>query len=179
MGEIYTKINKLYNEKTYLARYGLDVWFTIIICLIFFVVTSYYYVMNNIQPIVADWDNQKCSPIVIPFAGLINNSSGTTPMEFTEQNFTGCIQTILGNITGYAFAPVYYVMNVIMAAFQEMIEAVDAVRAEFDTLRDSVSGFSEQIMSKILNIVTPLIQLIIAAKAITAVSYTHLRAHET
>ena len=88
MENIYTKINKMYNKKTYLASYGLDILITIVICLIFFVATSYFYIMNNLKPIVADWSNQKCSPAVIPFAGLINNGTTTTPMEFTEQNFT-------------------------------------------------------------------------------------------
>jgi len=164
MENIYTKINKMYNKKTYLASYGLDILITIIICLIFFVATSYFYIMNNLKPIVADWSNQKCSPAVIPFAGLINNGTTTTPMEFTEQNFTNCIQTILGNITGYAFAPIYYLMQVITDAFQELVDAIDAIRSEFDVIRNSISNFAEEIMGKILNVVMPLVTFIIASK---------------
>jgi|TARA_R110002073_G_scaffold4066_3_gene27262 hypothetical protein len=164
MENIYTKINKMYNKKTYLASYGLDILITIVICLIFFVATSYFYIMNNLKPIVADWSNQKCSPAVIPFAGLINNGTTTTPMEFTEQNFTNCIQTILGNITGYAFAPIYYLMQVITDAFQELVDAIDAIRSEFDVIRNAISNFAEEIMSKILNVVMPLVTFIIASK---------------
>ena len=164
MDDIYTKINKMYNNKNYLARYGLDILITMIICLIFFVATSYFYVMNNLKPIVADWSNQRCSPVVIPFAGWINNGTTTTPMEFTEQNFTGCIQTILGNITGYAFAPIYYLMTAITEAFQDLVDAIDAVRSEFDVIRNAISDFSEEVMSKILNTTMPLVTFIIAAK---------------
>jgi len=164
MDNVYTKINEMYNKKTYMASYGLDVLVASIICLVFFVAISYFYVMNNLKPIVADWDNQKCSPAVIPFAGLINNGTTTTPMEFTEQNFTSCIQTILGNITGYAFAPIYYVMQVITEAFQELVDAIDAIRAEFDVIRDAISDFAKEVMSKILNSIIPLLTLIIAVK---------------
>ena len=164
MDDIYTKINEMYNKKTYMASYGLDVFVTFIICIVFFVAISYFYVMNNLKPIVADWDNQKCSPAVIPFAGIINNGTTTTPMEFTEQNFTNCIQTILGNITGYAFAPIYYVMQVLTNTFQELVDAIDAIRAEFDTIRNSITDFTKEVMGKILNSVMPLLTLIIAVK---------------
>ena len=68
----FKKINELYNKKGFIDKYGADIWLTIIICLIFFCITSYYYVLNNIEPIKANWANEKCNPAVLPFAGLIN-----------------------------------------------------------------------------------------------------------
>ena len=69
METIFTKVNNLYNKKGFLEKYGTDVWISVIIFLIFFISTSYYHIFNNIQPIIADWDNQKCNPSVMPFAG--------------------------------------------------------------------------------------------------------------
>ena len=52
---IFTKINNLYNEKGFMDKYGLDTWITVIICLVFFVIITYFYILNNIEPIRADW----------------------------------------------------------------------------------------------------------------------------
>ena len=164
MDNIFTKINKLYGDEGYMARYGLDVWITIIICFVFFVVTSYYHVMNNVQPIKSDWVNQRCSPAVIPFAGLINKPPNQTAFEFTGDNFSGCIQTILQNIIGYAFQPFYYLMNLITEEFQMLADAINAVRAEFNNVRNSVTDFGEDTMGRTLNVTAPIQQLMITAK---------------
>ena len=66
--------------------------------------------MNNIQPIKNDWSNQRCSPSVMPFSGLISKSSKETVFEATNNNFTFCIQTILSNIGNYALQPFYYLL---------------------------------------------------------------------
>ena len=71
-------INKLYNNTTYLDKYGGSVVVAGMTLFVFFLIFSYMYVMNRIKPIRADWVNQRCSPSVIPFAGLINREPGTS-----------------------------------------------------------------------------------------------------
>ena len=127
METIFTKVNNLYNKKGFLEKYGTDVWISVIIFLIFFIATSYYHVFNNIQPIITDWDNQKCNPSVIPFAGLINKPQGMSAFEFTGNNFTGCIQTILKTVAGDAFKPVYYIMNTFTDMFNDLSKALDGI----------------------------------------------------
>ena len=168
MDDIYTKINKMYSKKTYMASYGLDILTTCIICLIFFVAVSYFYVLNNLKPIVADWDNQKCSPAVIPFAGLINNGTTTTPMEFTEQNFTNCIQTILGNITVMHLRQCTILCRLSQMHFKSWSMPLTPFVQSFDVIRNAISAFTGEVMSKILNSVMPLITLVIAAKDMAA-----------
>ena len=165
MDTVYEKVNKLYNNKSYMARYGLDVWMTAIICLVFFVATSYYYTLNHIEPIKADWDNQKCNPSVIPFAGLINKSDDTTAMEFTNQNFTSCTQTILTNLTSHLMQPLLYLVNTITSEFSELANATNSIRGEFNKIRNAVSNFSEDTMGKTLNVTSPLVEYMISIKA--------------
>ena len=167
MDNIYSRINKLYSTKGFMDRYGLDVWITTIFCLVFLVAIAYFHVMNNIVPIKEDWNNQKCNPAVIPFAGIINNTSDTeTNLEFTASNFTGCINTILSNIVGYAFQPFYYLMNLINTEFQNLLGAVNSIRGEFDTLRNNVADISDDIMSTALNTTMPITQATIVGKDI-------------
>jgi hypothetical protein len=160
----YKNINNLYTKIGFTEKYGSELWITIIILILFFFAITYFYIMNNIKPIRADWDNQKCNPAVIPFAGWINNGKGTTPMEFTGQNFTYCIQGILTNITSYAFQPFYYLMKVMTDAFSELGSAINSVRAEFDKIRNSMKDFSTETMSRTLNITMPIVQMMIGIK---------------
>ena len=164
MDNIFTKINNLYNKKGFLARYGLDMWSTAFIILTFFIATAYFYVLNHIQPIKANWSNERCNPAVIPFAGLIQGKSGKESLEFTGENFTGCVQSILQNIVGYALQPIYYSMNVLNETISEVSNANNSIRALFDKIRNSAKGFTENVMGRSLNITLPLIELVIGAR---------------
>jgi hypothetical protein len=164
----FSKINDLYNKKSFLDRYGLDIWTAIIISLVFFIITSYFYVLNNIQPIKADWENQKCSPAVIPFAGLINKGPNDTIFDFTGKNFTSCIQGILTNSIAYAFQPIYYIMKNLTSVFSDLIDALNSVRSVFDKIRNSVKDFSTEVMSRSLNVTMPLVQFFITIKSLSA-----------
>ena len=166
MEDIFTKLNTIYKQKSYLDKYGVDVWTAIIITLVFFVLTMYYYVLNNIEPIKADWENKKCSPAVIPFAGLINKGPNESALDFAGKNFTGCIQDVFTNIAADAFQPVYYVVNNLSTSFSESVDSLNSARGMFDRVRNSVSGFSEEVMGKTLNVTMPLVQLLINIKSV-------------
>ena len=90
---IFEVINKLYNKAGFLEKYGGSLWATFIISLIFFLAISYYYVYNNLDPIKADWINQRCKPNVMPFAGIINppDPNKMSAFEFTQNNFSNSL----------------------------------------------------------------------------------------
>lgn len=156
MSNIYDEIIDLYTKGGFMSRYAGDLYIVIIICLIVFVIMAYFWVNNNIQPILDDWSNQKCNPAVIPFAGMINAPTGTSSFDFTSQNFEQCIQNILGDITEYAFVPINYTISTITSTFQELSDAINSIRSEFDSIRDSISDQGNDLNSRILNIMLPL-----------------------
>ena len=164
MSGIYEDINRLYTRIGFTEKYGSELWISVIIIIIFIIAITYFHIMNNIKPILADWENQKCNPAVIPFAGLINNGPHTTPLEFTGQNFTYCTQSILTNIVGYAFQPFYYLMKTMTDAFSELINAINGIRAEFDKIRNTIKEFSTDTMGRALNITIPIVKMIIGIK---------------
>lgn len=180
MEKIFTQINDIYNKKGFLERYGSDLWISIIIMIIFFILTSYFYVMNHVKPILANWDNEKCSPSVIPFAGIINKDPNMSVFEFTGKNFTGCIQTILKTIASDAFAPIYYVMKLFIDEFNSFVHSVEAIRNLFNKIRTTIKIFSQDVMGRLLNITMPIMKFIIVMKdmlskmngTLTATTYT-------
>ena len=74
-------INKITQKVTYLDKYGGSVIVTGIILFSFFLIFSYFYVMNKLKPIKTDWVNQRCNPAVMPFAGLINAPPNSSKIE--------------------------------------------------------------------------------------------------
>jgi hypothetical protein len=163
---IFSVINKLYDKVGFLEKYGGSLWMTVIVILVFFIAISYYYIYNNLQPIKADWANQKCNPTVMPFAGLINppDPKKMSAFDFTAQNFTGCIQNILSDIAGTFLAPFYYLVNSLTKTLDGLNASVQAIRGVLNTIRNSVGKVSEEIMGKALNIMIPLQQIVIKIK---------------
>jgi len=161
---LFKQINNLYNKSSFLEKYGLDVWTVIIVCLIFFSLSSYFYILNNIEPIKADWENQRCNPAVMPFAGFINKGANESNLEFTGKNFTGCVQSILTNIIAYAFQPIYYIMKTLIGSLSELVTSMNSMRAMFDKIRISIKDFSTETMGRTLNITMPIVQFIITIK---------------
>jgi hypothetical protein len=149
-------INKIYSKAGFLEKYGGSLWLTIILIIVFFVAISYYHVMNNIQPIKADWLNQRCNPSVIPFAGLINKPDNQSAFDFTASNFNNCIYNILTDIINIFLAPLYYLVNLLTEVMNLIGEALQAVRQVFDSIRKAVGGVSADIMGRILNFLIPL-----------------------
>jgi len=168
MANIYEQIDDLYNKSGYFTRYAGDFWFTVIVCVIVFILVGYYHVRNNLKPVLNDWVNQRCNPAVIPFAGWINDNRGDNKsnIEYTGDNFVNCTQSILEQITEYAFQPIYYVMNVFTEMFQEMNEAMNNVRAMFDRIRTTVDDQASDVMSRSLNITLPLNHMLIKTNSL-------------
>jgi len=162
------KINKIYENLTYFDQYGSSVIMFIVLTIIVFIVYSYSIVMLQIQPIKDDWQNQRCNPKVIPFAGLINKPNNKSIGEYTQENFTYCTQTILQNISGYALQPLTFLTASLKSLFVSLSGDIQAGRNMFDNIRNNVTNIVKEIMSKLLNIVVPLQQIIIGFKDIVA-----------
>tara|TARA_B110000858_G_scaffold194808_1_gene249952 strand:+ start:3 stop:1571 length:1569 start_codon:yes stop_codon:yes gene_type:complete len=166
MDNILNEINKLYNKTSYNDIHGFDILISVILILLFLLATSYYHIRNNIDPIKADWINQKCKPGVIPFAGLINKPDGVSGSDYTNQNFTECIRDILRNVTDNAFTPFYQLMKILSEVFRIFNESIQMVRQLFNNLRLSMEAFVKDVMARAVNITIPLINIVIAAKSI-------------
>ena len=168
MESVKDKVIDLYDQSTYSDKYGLHLWIVVILAFIVFLTCSYFYILNHLQPIKANWNEEKCNPVYIPFAGLIHDKKGDEFYSFTANNFTGCIQTILEKITNYAFLPFFYVMNIISNIFLAMISALGAIREMFDKLRNASSYIATMIFDRIFNITAPILEMFINIKSIIA-----------
>ena len=156
----YKKINNMYTKASYLTRYSGDLLITSVICIVIFLIISYYHIMNSIEPIKADWINQRCSPGVIPFAGIINKPENQSALEFTALNFTNCTQTILSDVADNALMPLYYIMNVITELMKSISESLNSSRSFFDKTRNNINSVTSEVYGKTLNVTLPIIKMV-------------------
>jgi len=156
------KINKMYKDLSYFDQYGGSVFLFILLILIMFVVISYSIVMKNIQPIKDNWAKERCNPKVIPFAGLINAPEGTSATDFTQQNFTYCMQDVLKSITGFATQPLTYITYSINILYQEIATALNSIRSLLSNIRTNIGNITQEIMGRILNVTVPIRKMLIA-----------------
>ena len=159
-------IKNIYEQETYLDKHGDSVLFTIFIVIIFFVLFSYFVVKTNIKSLKGNWNENKCKPYVIPFAGLINNDPKKSNLEFTGENFTECTYSILNYIISEVLQPIYYSVNNFHTMFENMEKSIENSRKMFSYIRNVLSSIVTIIMTRILNVMMPLQHSFIKVKSI-------------
>lgn len=156
------KINKLYNDLNYYDVYGGSVIIFIILIIILLLVYSYISTMKNIQPIKDNWAVERCNPKVIPFAGFINKPENSTIIEYTEENFNYCMQNILTSITGTALEPITFITAGITSLYNEIADTLNSIRVIISNVRTNIQKIAEEILGRILNIMTPIQSILIS-----------------
>lgn len=162
--ETIKKINKLYLNSGYMDKYGSDVWASVIICLIFLLLTNYYIFANALEVVRSDWPNQKCNPLFLPFAGFINKPTNKTNIEYTAENFNGCIVSILKYTLEMAVQPLYFAVNILQEACNSLIDAFQKLRKLTSNLRNAFSDFIEQVYAGISNLLAAFMLYMIKLK---------------
>ena len=163
-------INKITQKVTYLDKYGGSVVVTGVLLFAFFLLFSYFYVMNELKPIKTDWTNQRCNPAVIPFAGLINAPPHSSKVEYTAENFYQCTQNILATIIGYFMAPINFTVEHMTEFWTEIMKAVNMIRHVFTYIRNRIMAIVSNIFGRVYNIVIPVQVIFMKLKDILAKS---------
>ncbi len=166
MDNITNKLKEIYKNKSYLNEYGGSLFMTFITLLIFFVLISYFQVMNHTKPIKDNWITERCNPMVIPFAGLINKDPHLSAAEFTGKNFTNCTTNILINIIQDFLKPIEYVADIIKNSVKDVSKDINMVRAKISDMLGEIADIDKEIMGRILNFLMPLQLMMIKIKDI-------------
>ena len=159
-------INKITTKLGYLDKYGGSVIVTIITLFIFFLIFSYLYVKARLKPIKRDWENQRCNPEVMPFAGFINKKPGQSAFDFTAENFTYCTEMILNKIVGFFTLPVQYSVSTLTKFWSELLIAFNMVRHIMAYIRNKILTIVSDIFARIFNVVIPVQVILVKLKSI-------------
>ena len=145
-------IYNLYEKFSYLDINSpfIITFFILIIFLIFFI--SYINVAINTVPIKNDWENQKCNPSVMPFAGLINKPADQSILEFTIDNYNLCMKNIVKDVTNYELSPFYYILTGITALFIAFLQAIQSIRGLIYFIRKQFELYFLFLFLKFVNV---------------------------
>lgn len=155
-------VNNIYDKLSYFDIYGNSVIIFIFMTLFVFIVFSYCKVIQQKQDIADDWVNQRCKPQNMLFAGLITHPEDTTAFKYTSDNFQYCIQDILQNITGYALEPFQFMIKSLTQVFTNLTKAIQQIREITSNIRNNFKNFTEDIISRILNVMIPIQKMFIS-----------------
>ena len=155
-------INETYDKLSYFDLYGNSVLIFIFMTLFVFIVFSYCKIMQTKEAVADDWINQRCKPQNMLFAGLITHPEGTSAFQYTNDNFQYCVQNILTNITGYALEPFQFMIKSLTQIFEQISNSIQQSRELINRIRNSLKDFSQDVLSRILNVMIPIQKMFIA-----------------
>ena len=155
-------INGVYDNLTYYDLYGTSIFLFFIITTIIILAIIFSRIIQSKDEIASDWNNQRCKPQNIPFAGYISKPTDKTAFEYTNENFQYCIQNILLNISEKSLQPFNFMIDSLTSIFSKIAEAIQKIREILSSMRENVKKIAKDIMNRILNILTPLQTMLIS-----------------
>jgi hypothetical protein len=101
------KINKYFENISYSDLYNNDIWFTIIMFLIVFVVALYFFIISSLRAYKNSWEEYKCNPVLMPFAAVINSDkTNGDNIGYTINNFSECMKVLNAEVAEEAKKPI-------------------------------------------------------------------------
>jgi hypothetical protein len=155
-------INSVYDNLTYYDLYGTSIFLFFIITTIVILAITFSRIIQSKDEIASDWENQRCKPQNIPFAGYISKPTDKTAFEYTNENFQYCIQDILLNVTEKSLQPFNFMVDSLTSIFAKIGEAIQKIREILASIRENVKKIAKDIMNRTLNILTPIQTMLIS-----------------
>ena len=152
-------VNKLYEKTTYLDRYGgslVIAIFTIIgVCMYF----TYSYLKNHSDVIKNNWQQNRCNPLYIPFAGMIINPKNMSKHEYATNNFFHCFGVLLKDVVEVALAPIEAASILISASVSLIIGTMNSLMGAILYLRNAFGSGLGLLGNRSLNALTLITKL--------------------
>ena len=138
-----------------------DIVNSILIILIFAIINIISILGIGLAQIKKNWNEYKCMPIIIPFAGIVG-PEGSTP----ETAFTDCIQNIQTNFISDMLGPVYTVFSEMNGIGEELSKFISMASGMSNIFKGSFLSGSIGIVDMIKNISVGLTRMSIKLKDI-------------
>jgi hypothetical protein len=154
-------MEELYKNRGYFETYGRDVAVALGIGAVTVAITSYTTYQSILLQIRNNWNESKCNPIYMPFAGLIMPQPGISTIDNTVQNFTYCIKQDAAAVFNIAMLPFEFCLFLVIEFLDTVMEAIMAFIKLIQWLKDQIGGIVASLYNKLLYFIIPLIEIII------------------
>ena len=109
------KISDYFENASYDELYSNDIWFTIIAFLIVLCIALYFYIKSSLQAYRNSWQDNKCNPLLMPFASVINSDKvrDNNDLEYIVNNFNECLNTLTEEVATSSTKPINSILTYI------------------------------------------------------------------
>ena len=135
---------------------GGDILQTIIIIIIFIILFCVNILAVGIENIKKEWPKYRCNPIIMPIANVFG--------EDTIKNFSFCVQNLQQTFMQDLLAPLHYAENIVGKITKELMDAIQAIRAFFDKIRNMITHIIQEVMGVFLNFLIGIQHMVISIK---------------
>jgi hypothetical protein len=119
-----------------------------LIILIFIILNTVILTKTGVSSIQNDWVNQRCNPLVMPFAGSIS-PDGTS----TSDNFSYCIQNTVGSYSSVITQPFEYAQSMNVDAINNLSDTATATQQQQQETTANTGTVTTGIYEIFLNII--------------------------
>ena len=146
-------LHNLLNKSSYLDKYGNSVLLTIFMIGIILISLLFINLKENSQKIKNNWNNERCKPHILPFAGFINKPGNKTAFEFTAENFENCTNIILKTIVTVFTAPLHAMSNATTHSFLNLNSASNMTFVMLEKMNAKIMKLLKELLAKIKRVV--------------------------
>ena len=154
--DIFDNLKKKFYRSGYTDKYGGSIFSCLVIIITIVLLTIYFQIKKTSTEIRADWANQRCSPKILPFAGMINTPPGGSAFEYTAENFTFCINGIVEDTASIATAPITFAISMFTKFIEMLSQVLQVIRQHINKIRNYLFSIIAKIFQKILEVIIPL-----------------------
>lgn len=151
----------LYQNRGYFELYGKDVFLSLGIGAVSLGITSYATYQSILLQIRANWNESKCNPIYMPFAGLIMPKPGVSTMDNTIDNFSYCIKQDASMVFNIAMLPFEFCIYLVIEFMDMVLEAIMTFMKLIQWLRDQLGEMVASLYNQLMYFIIPLIEMVI------------------
>jgi hypothetical protein len=157
-------IQKIYKKLHFSDMYGNAMVQFIVLTILLIGIHYYFKSLVNGQTIKKNWPNERCKPQNILLAGFINKPNDKSIAQYTQENFTYCVQSVLKTLIGDAVNPLVYVTAILNEIFLTIGVAINEIRAVFAYIRNEITSIVKEILARVLNILIPIQHMVIGLR---------------
>ena len=156
--DLVDKINEYFDNASYSELHVNDIWFTIIIFLVVILIALYFFITSTIKSYKTSWSQNKCNPLLMPFASIINSEeSRNDELNYIINNFNECLNTLNAELTEEAKIPINKLTSSIEGIFGSIYES-------FIQIQDFIAYLSSLLLELVTMIMSKLNTILINVK---------------
>ena len=149
---IINNINSFNDNASYYELFNQDIWITIIAFIIVFLIAGYFFIKSTIRSYKAEWENNKCNPILMPFASIINPElANGDDFAYVLDNFKDCLDMLNAESAKKMTKPINDIRENLGSFYGNLYGVANTTYAYLVSLFNLMLHFARLFLEKILN----------------------------